>query len=125
MTTDGVMLVGDAAHQSDPLTGGGIITGMTAGVIAGEVAADAISGGDVKRASLKDYEDRWKEPNGNKLKRHYDLKEFFIKLTDEDLNKLLHSLTNEDTVKMDLRDMLKSLLKLNPKLLWGLRHVIL
>ena len=124
MTTDGVMLVGDAAHQSDPLTGGGIITGMTAGVIAGEVAADAISGGDVKRASLKDYEDRWKEPNGNKLKRHYDLKEFFIRLTDEDLNNLLHSLTNEDTVKMDLRDMLKSLLKLNPKLLWGLRHVI-
>ncbi len=125
MTTDGVMLVGDAAHQSDPLTGGGIITGMTAGVIAGEVAADAISRGDVKRASLKDYEDRWKEPNGNKLQRHYDLKEFFIKLTDEDLNKLLHSLTNEDTVKMDLRDMLKSLLKLNPKLLWGLRHVII
>ena len=41
MTTDGVMLVGDAAHQSDPLTGGGIMTGMTAGVIAGEVAADA------------------------------------------------------------------------------------
>ena len=125
MTTDGVMLVGDAAHQSDPLTGGGIITGMTAGVIAGEVAADAISRGDVKRASLRDYEDRWKEPNGNKLQRHYDLKEFFIRLTDEDLNNLLHSLTNEDTVKMDLRDMLKSLLKLNPKLLWGLRHVIL
>ncbi len=124
MTTDGVMLVGDAAHQSDPLTGGGIITGMTAGVIAGEVAADAISRGDVKRASLRDYEDRWKEPNGNKLQRHYDLKEFFIGLTDEDLNNLLHSLTNEDTVKMDLRDMLKSLLKLNPKLLWGLRHVI-
>ena len=125
MTTDGVMLVGDAAHQSDPLTGGGIITGMTAGVIAGEVAADAISRGDVKRASLRDYEDRWKEPNGNKLQRHYDLKEFFIRLTDEDLNNLLHSLTNEDTVKMDLRDMLKSLLKLNPKLLWGLRHVII
>jgi digeranylgeranylglycerophospholipid reductase len=124
MTTDGVMLVGDAAHQSDPLTGGGIITGMTAGVIAGEVAADAISRGDVKRASLRDYEDRWKEPNGNKLQRHYDLKEFFIRLTDEDINNLLHSLTNEDTVKMDLRDMLKSLLKLNPKLLWGLRHVI-
>ncbi len=124
MTTDGVMLVGDAAHQSDPLTGGGIITGMTAGVIAGEVAADAISRGDVKRASLRDYEDRWKEPNGNKLQRHYDLKEFFIRLTDEDLNNLLHSLMNEDTVKMDLRDMLKSLLKLNPKLLWGLRHVI-
>lgn len=125
MTTDGVMLVGDAAHQSDPLTGGGIISGMTAGVIAGEVAADAISGGDVKRASLKDYEDRWKEPHGNRLQRHYDLKEFFIKLTDEDLNVLFHSLAGEDTVRMDLRDMLKSLLKLNPKLLWGLRHVII
>lgn len=125
MTADGVMLVGDAAHQSDPLTGGGIINGMIAGVIAGEVAADALSKGDVRKAALKDYEDRWREPNGKKLQRHYDLKEFFVKLTDDDLNRLLHSLMSEDTSKMDLRDMLRALLKLNPKLLWGLRHLII
>jgi len=31
--TDGVMLVGDAAHQTDPLTGGGILNAMRAGII--------------------------------------------------------------------------------------------
>jgi len=40
---DGVMLVGDAARQVDPLTGGGIIAAMTAGRLAGQTAADAIS----------------------------------------------------------------------------------
>ena len=44
---DGVMLVGDAAHQTDPLTGGGILNAMQAGIIAGEVAAKAISAGNV------------------------------------------------------------------------------
>jgi digeranylgeranylglycerophospholipid reductase len=48
-TTDGVMLVGDAAHQTDPLTGGGILTAMQAGIIAGEVAVKALAAGDVSR----------------------------------------------------------------------------
>lgn len=124
VTSDGVMLIGDAAHQSDPLTGGGIINGMIAGVIAGEVAADAVSKGDVRKTALKNYEDRWGESNGKKLQRHYELKEFFINLKDNDLNNLLNSLQSEDTSRMDLRDMLKALLRLNPKLLWRLRHLI-
>lgn len=125
MTSDGIMLIGDAAHQSDPLTGGGIINGMMAGVIAGEVAADAVSNDDVRKAALKIYEDRWRESNGKKLQRHYELKEFFIGLKDNDLNNLLSSLQSEDTSRMDLREMLKALLRLNPKLLWRLRHLII
>ena len=124
LTADGVMLIGDAAHHSDPLTGGGIINGMTAGVIAAEVAAAALDSGDVSRTGLKEYETRWMETMGRQLQRHYELKEFVVKLTDDDLNKLLHSLLNEDTSKMDLRAMLRVLLKLNPKLLWSLRHLI-
>jgi len=125
MTADGVMLVGDAAHQSDPLTGGGIINSMIAGTMAGKVAAEAISSGDASRARLQRYEDMWKETNGKRLQRHYHLKEFFIKLTDEDLNALLHSLEREDTSRMDLGEMLRALKKLNPRLLWGLRHMII
>ncbi|HWQ20906.1 MAG TPA: NAD(P)/FAD-dependent oxidoreductase [Methanotrichaceae archaeon] len=125
MTSNGVMLVGDAAHHSDPLTGGGIINGMVAGELAGRVAAKAVSSGDVSRVGLKAYEDSWKESTGKQLQRHYELKEFFVKLTDDDLNALLHSLIREDTSKMDLRAMLRALLRLNPKLLWSLRHQII
>jgi digeranylgeranylglycerophospholipid reductase len=122
---DGVMLVGDAAHQTDPLTGGGILNAMQAGIIAGEVAAKAISAGDVRRAALKEYEDRWREDIGKTIARSFQLKEFFVKLTDEDLNQLIGSLAKEDITKMDLPGMLRVLFRLNPKLLWGLRSLII
>ena len=37
LVADGVMVVGDAAHQADPLTAGGIVLGMVAGDYAGNV----------------------------------------------------------------------------------------
>jgi len=123
-TADGVMLVGDAARQSDPLTGGGILSAMQAGIIAGQVAAKALAAGDVSRAGLKEYEDRWREDIGKHLARSYEFKEFFVKLSDKDLNQLLGSLQKEDISKMDLRGMLRVLFRLNPKLLWELRHLV-
>jgi len=122
---DGVMLVGDAAHQTDPLTGGGILNAMQAGIIAGEVAAKAISADNVRRAALKEYEDRWREDIGKTIAKSFQLKEFFVKLTDKDLNQLIGSLAKEDITKMDLPGMLRVLFRLNPKLLWGLRSLII
>jgi digeranylgeranylglycerophospholipid reductase len=123
-TADGVMLVGDAARQTDPLTGGGILNAMEAGIIAGEVAVKAIASGKVNRAGLKEYEDRWREGIGRHLARSLEFKEFFVKLTDKDLNLLIGSLAKEDISKMDLPSMLRVLFKLNPKLLWDLRHLV-
>jgi len=122
---DGVMLVGDAAHQTDPLTGGGILNAMRAGVIAGDVAAKAIAAGNVSRAGLKEYEDRWREDIGKTIARSFQLKELFVKLNDKDLNQLIGSLAKEDISKMDLPGMLRVLFRLNPKLLWGLKSLII
>ena len=52
-TADGVMLVGDAAHQTDPLTGGGILNAMQAGIIAGEVAAKALAVGQCQPGRIE------------------------------------------------------------------------
>ncbi len=123
-TVDGVMLVGDAARHTDAITGGGILNAMRAGAIAGEVAAKAVAVGDVTKAGLKEYEDRWRAAMSRNLERSYEYKEFFIRLTDEDLNKLLGSLATEDISEMDLRGMLRVMFKLNPKLLWELRHLV-
>ena len=46
IVADGLMLVGDAAHQVNPISGGGIATAMIAGKIAGCVAAEAIKEDD-------------------------------------------------------------------------------
>ena len=123
-TADGVMLVGDAARQTDPLTGGGILNAMEAGVIAGGVAAKAVAAGNVTKEGLREYEERWREGIGRHLARSLEFKEFFVKLTDKDLNMLIGSLAKEDISKLDLPGLLRVLFRLNPKLLWELRHLV-
>lgn len=122
-TSDGVMLVGDAARQSDPITGGGIINAMRAGVMAGEVAAELVPQGDLSREALKIYEDRWRDTIGKRIGKNCSVKELFVGLTDSDLNGLVHSLEGEDVSNLQLKDLLKLLAKQNPRLLWKLRHL--
>ncbi|OPY50987.1 MAG: Digeranylgeranylglycerophospholipid reductase [Methanosaeta sp. PtaU1.Bin112] len=119
-TSDGIMLVGDAAHQSDPLTGGGIINAMRAGILAGETAGKAVHSGDVSRASLKGYEDRCKIAIDKQLKRRYHAKNLFLKLADEDLNNLIGSLHGKDLTSMNTRSLMSVLFKQNPRMLWRL-----
>ena len=88
------------------------------------MAAKAIAAGDVTKAGLKEYEDRWRAAISMNLERSYEYKEFLLKLTDEDLNKLLGPLAAEDISKMDLRGMIRLMFKLNPKLLWELRQLV-
>jgi digeranylgeranylglycerophospholipid reductase len=77
LVADGLMLVGDAARQVDPLTGGGIVNAMLAGQIAGQVAAEAVAAGDTSTAFLAHYEQRWQEAAGRKLQRNYRLRARF------------------------------------------------
>ena len=92
-STNGLMLVGDAARQSDPITGGGILNAMDAGKIAGEAAYAAISAGDVSLEKLGEvYEKPWRATTGHDIDLSLIVKNCFINLTDEDLNSLAHSL---------------------------------
>ncbi|NYT02936.1 MAG: NAD(P)/FAD-dependent oxidoreductase [Methanosarcinales archaeon] len=124
-TADGVILAGDAARQSDPITGGGILNAMNAGIMAGEMAAEALARGDTSKEGLKPYEDRWRATIGKQIAKHYELKEFLVNLSDDDLNSLSSSLQSEDISKMDLKGMLRVLFRMNPKILWELRHLII
>lgn len=119
--TDGLMLVGDAARQSDPLTGGGIINAMDAGKIAGEVCIRAREKGDYSANTLKEYENRWRNSIGKNLSKSLKVKNLIIKLTDEQLNQLAHSLKEEDVSKMALPSLLKILFRKNPRLLWDMK----
>jgi len=77
LVASGLMLVGDAARQVDPLTGGGIANAMLAGRLAAEVAAQAIAAGDTSAEALVSYEERWMAGRGRKMARNYRLKERF------------------------------------------------
>jgi digeranylgeranylglycerophospholipid reductase len=122
---DNLILVGDAARQSDPLTGGGIINAMDAGKIAGEVCIRAKDLEDYSVKILKEYEDRWRSTIGKELSKSLMVKNLLIKITDEQLNQLAHSLSGIDTSKMPLPKVLPILFKKNPKLLWELRSLFM
>ena len=120
---DGLMLVGDAARQSDPLTGGGITNAMDAGKIAGEVCIKAKEKGDYSTRTLKEYEDRWRATIGKELSRSLKVKNLLIRLTDEQLNQLAHSLDGIDASTLELSKLLAVLFKRNPKILLELRSL--
>jgi digeranylgeranylglycerophospholipid reductase len=74
---DGLMLVGDAARQVDPLTGGGIINAMVAGRLAAQVAANALATGNTSARSLAVYQAQAEQILGRQLIRNYRLRRRF------------------------------------------------
>jgi electron transfer flavoprotein-quinone oxidoreductase len=74
---NGVMLVGDAGGFPCPLEGEGIWHACLTGQMAAEVAADAISKGDVSESALTEYERRWK---ASSVGREYEYGKEFVNL---------------------------------------------
>jgi digeranylgeranylglycerophospholipid reductase len=121
-STNGLILIGDAARQSDPITGGGILNAMDVGKIAGEAAFAAISAGDVSQEKFEEvYEKRWRSTTGHAIDLSLIVKNCFINLNDSDLNALAFSLKDVKFERMSLLDLLHALFKANKKLLWDLR----
>jgi len=121
---DGFMIVGDAAHQNDPVSGGGIINSMIAGQIAGEVAGRAVRNGDVSHAALAEYEKRWYKQIGRTFRHLRRLREGILKFGDETLNDIAKVLTQTSSKKLTLIDVFWNALRNDPKLLLELRHLI-
>ncbi len=108
ITAPGLMLVGDAARQVNPLTGGGIISAMTAGQIAGEVAAEAIRAGDVSREGLKAYPARWDKAGGKEHRVLYRIKRAAFRLSDRSLNRTAYSLVKLPAADRDFVTLFKT-----------------
>jgi digeranylgeranylglycerophospholipid reductase len=91
---DHVMLIGDAAGQAKPISGGGIFTGMAAGALAADVALSAIEEGDFSSSKLSEYERRWKADIGKELSRAMIARRVFLRLNDAQLDALLRTLSS-------------------------------
>ncbi len=114
---NGLMLVGDAAHQEDPISGGGIINAMIAGQIAGEVAAEAIRSGDVSKKQLKVYEKRWHKAEGKNVEISYRISKVKNRFSDEELNHLAAMLNRIPPEKRTVVQIFKTALIHHPKLI--------
>ncbi|MCC7165807.1 MAG: NAD(P)/FAD-dependent oxidoreductase [Anaerolineae bacterium] len=65
---DGMLALGDAAGQPSALLGEGIRWAIRSGILAGEVAADALAANDVSEAFLARYERQWRKTYGKNLR---------------------------------------------------------
>ena len=89
---DGVLIVGDAAGQVKPTSGGGVYTGVACAKIAGEVAALATIEEDASVNRLNEYDKRWRAKLGRELGIGMKIHEFMGGLSDAELDELLGSM---------------------------------
>lgn len=85
---DGLIVVGDAAGQTKPTTGGGVILGGLCAREAGKVAAEAVSRGESSSRFLRRYELSWKSMLGGEFSSMSLARRLMNRLRDEDLDKL-------------------------------------
>ncbi|MGD8781684.1 MAG: NAD(P)/FAD-dependent oxidoreductase [Ignavibacteria bacterium] len=123
ITGNGIMLAGDAARQVNPLTGGGIGSGMIGGSIAGRIAGEAIKRNDLSH--IHSYKKEWHKRRG-KLHLILDkIKEEFFEISDEEFNIIFHKMTKLPPEKRTLNKLFMTALAKKPSLLLDVAKVIL
>jgi flavin-dependent dehydrogenase len=86
---DRVMLVGAAARQTKPTTGGGLYFGIQAAQLAAAAAAKALKQSDCSRPILAEYEQAWYRSGGRELVYGHWLRWGFRSLSDRGLDLLI------------------------------------
>ena len=86
------LLVGDAAAQVKPLSGGGIFTGMRCAEVAADVATEALARGDLSDGALAEYDRRWRAELGEEFRRALYLRRLFTRLSDDELDRVVRAL---------------------------------
>jgi digeranylgeranylglycerophospholipid reductase len=124
LVTNGLMLVGDAARHTEPITGSGIASAIRDGMIAGEVAQKAVHQNDSSVRVLTEYETRWHNSFGRIHWGMYKMKEFMVKLSDDELNRIIRVFQDMTPDEIGIRGVTMRLLKKDPKLLLTLRHLL-
>ncbi|MCW4055443.1 MAG: NAD(P)/FAD-dependent oxidoreductase [Candidatus Bathyarchaeota archaeon] len=104
MVGNGILIVGDAACQVNPIHGGGIGPSMIGGTLAGTTAAEALEKGDVSRKALWSYNKEYMKDYGAK---QAGLEIFRILLQNADDEEISYGmqyglLTEDDILKASL-----------------------
>ena len=94
----GIMLVGDAAAQVKPITGGGVYYGMKCGKMAGEIAAKACLEGD--GGVLEAYEKRWLSEIEKEIAFGLKVHRLRCVMSDKDFDAICHVLSQHDMLQL-------------------------
>ena len=117
MTSDNLLVCGDAAHQVNPIHGGGIGIAMEAAGIAAGVALKAIKAKDFSHNFLQQYNSEWYEARGNRLKKILKQRHMLENLTDDNFETLAKSISGDDVMKIAEGDLVGSAKMVTKKLI--------
>ncbi len=86
ISAPGILLVGDAARMVNPLSGGGISSGIAGGLLAGEIAAKSVL--NKKPDLLLTYDKVWHDRYGRNHEIFNRIKDAVYYMSDDDFNQL-------------------------------------
>ena len=89
---DRILVVGDAAGQVKPTTGGGIYFGHLGAKIAAGVLAEALVSDNLTAGHLSRYQKQWKTKMGKELSRGYRARWAYTKLSDRQIEGIFNAL---------------------------------
>jgi digeranylgeranylglycerophospholipid reductase len=128
MVGNGVLLAGEAAHQNNPFSGGGIMNALEGAEEASAVICDGLRAGDVSAAHLARYNDRWHKRVGRSIARLAAMRKFFYSLEDKDIDNVARVLQQinrrQENGTMDYIDVFKTAFITAPGLLWKARTLL-
>ena len=117
LVKDHLMIVGDAAGHVNPLTGGGIITALEAGMYAGEVAAAAVKEDNCSEKRLMEYQEKCKTEIGDSFDKYLKTKDYMLSLSDSDLDSIAKAFQDTEFENISTKELIKLLIKVSPKAL--------
>ncbi|MEM4728065.1 MAG: NAD(P)/FAD-dependent oxidoreductase [Candidatus Bathyarchaeia archaeon] len=104
---DGIILVGDAAGQTKPTTGGGVILGGLCAIEAGRIAADALERGNTSSSFLRSYQESWRKSLGREFSHMLAARRLFERLSDHQIDNLFRVVKEEECIGELLKSQLQ------------------
>lgn len=121
ISAPGIMIVGDAARQVNPLSGGGIASGMIGGSIAGRIAGESVKSN--KPDHILTYDKAWHDRLGKRHETFERIKNGIYNFSDDKFNKIAHSFNKVPYEKRTLGKLFTTALINQPSLMIDIAKV--
>ncbi len=99
-----LLVIGDAAGQVKPTTGGGLYFGLICADIAATTLHNALQSGNLSSSGLSVYQRDWRRKLNSELRREYYARKIFERLNDKQINRLVSALNSTGLIESLLLD---------------------
>jgi digeranylgeranylglycerophospholipid reductase len=124
ISSGGLLIVGDAAHQAEPMTGGGINLAMVAGDMAAQTAIQALRQGDVSASALRAYDEAWQARYGHQRAGLLSLRRLLARMSEGEYVDIIDTLARQPAGNMNHGQLMLAAFLRHPRLLLEARALV-